>query len=415
MAKGKVDVDEGGLKIEWARDHMPVLARLVKASSRVKPLKGVSVGMALHLEAKTAVLVLALRDAGAEVRVAGCNPLSTDDTVARALVERHGVSAYGHRGESTKEYYKALDDVLDGKPQVVVDDGADLISILHTRRRKDLKRVVGANEETTTGVVRLKAMEADHALKIPVIDVNNAQMKHLFDNRYGTGQSAFDGIFTATNLLIAGKCVVVAGYGWCGRGIAMRADGLGARVIVTEVDPVKAVEAVMDGFEVMPMARAAEEADFLISATGVRDIVRPEHLRSIKDGCVLANAGHFNVEISPETLAKAARSVKRARAGVDAYTLEGGRKVYLLSDGRLVNLAAGQGHPVEIMDMSFAVQYLCALRLWKARGTMRPGVHRVPPELDLEVAQSKLDSLGTSIDTLTGAQRRYIESWNEGT
>jgi len=228
-------------------------------------------------------------------------------------------------------------------------------------------------------------------------------------------QSAFDGIFTATNLLIAGKCVVVAGYGWCGRGIAMRADGLGARVIVTEVDPVKAVEAVMDGFEVMPMARAVEEADFLISATGVRDIVRPEHLRSIKDGCVLANAGHFNVEISPETLAKAARSVKRARAGVDAYTLEGGRKVYLLSDGRLVNLAAGQGHPVEIMDMSFAVQYLCALRLWKARGTMRPGVHRVPPELDLEVAQSKLDSLGTSIDTLTGAQRRYIESWNEGT
>ncbi|HKZ59521.1 MAG TPA: adenosylhomocysteinase [Candidatus Thermoplasmatota archaeon] len=415
MAKGKVDVDEGGLKIEWARDHMPVLARLVKASSRVKPLKGVSVGMALHLEAKTAVLVLALRDAGAEVRVAGCNPLSTDDTVARALVERHGVSAYGHRGESTKEYYKALDDVLDGKPQVVVDDGADLISVLHTRRRKDLKRVVGANEETTTGVVRLKAMEADHALKIPVIDVNNAQMKHLFDNRYGTGQSAFDGIFTATNLLIAGKCVVVAGYGWCGRGIAMRADGLGARVIVTEVDPVKAVEAVMDGFEVMPMARAVEEADFLISATGVRDIVRPEHLRSIKDGCVLANAGHFNVEISPETLAKAARSVKRARAGVDAYTLEGGRKVYLLSDGRLVNLAAGQGHPVEIMDMSFAVQYLCALRLWKARGTMRPGVHRVPPELDLEVAQSKLDSLGTSIDTLTGAQRRYIESWNEGT
>ena len=415
MAKGKVDVDEGGLKIEWARDHMPVLARLVKASSRVKPLKGVSVGMALHLEAKTAVLVLALRDAGAEVRVAGCNPLSTDDTVARALVERHGVEAYGHRGESTKEYYKALDDVLDGKPQVVVDDGADLISVLHTRRRKDLKRVVGANEETTTGVVRLKAMEADHALKIPVIDVNNAQMKHLFDNRYGTGQSAFDGIFTATNLLIAGKCVVVAGYGWCGRGIAMRADGLGARVIVTEVDPVKAVEAVMDGFEVMPMARAAEEADFLISATGVRDIVRPEHLRSIKDGCVLANAGHFNVEISPETLAKAARSVKRARAGVDAYTLEGGRKVYLLSDGRLVNLAAGQGHPVEIMDMSFAVQYLCALRLWKARGTMRPGVHRVPPELDLEVAQSKLDSLGTSIDTLTGAQRRYIESWNEGT
>jgi len=415
VAKGKVDVDEGGLKIEWARDHMPVLARLVKASSRVKPLKGVSVGMALHLEAKTAVLVLALRDAGAEVRVAGCNPLSTDDTVARALVERHGVSAYGHRGESTKEYYKALDDVLDGKPQVVVDDGADLISVLHTRRRKDLKRVVGANEETTTGVVRLKAMEADHALKIPVIDVNNAQMKHLFDNRYGTGQSAFDGIFTATNLLIAGKCVVVAGYGWCGRGIAMRADGLGARVIVTEVDPVKAVEAVMDGFEVMPMARAVEEADFLISATGVRDIVRPEHLRSIKDGCVLANAGHFNVEISPETLAKAARSVKRARAGVDAYTLEGGRKVYLLSDGRLVNLAAGQGHPVEIMDMSFAVQYLCALRLWKARGTMRPGVHRVPPELDLEVAQSKLDSLGTSIDTLTGAQRRYIESWNEGT
>lgn len=415
MAKTRGDAEAGALKIEWARAHMPVTAMLRRRFARSKPLSGVSTSMALHLEAKTAVLVLALRDAGASVRVAGCNPLSTDDDVARALNERYHVDAYGHKGEDTKEYYAALDAVLDGKPKVVVDDGADLIHILHTRRTDDLKRVVGANEETTTGVVRLVAMQKEGALKIPVIDVNNARMKHLFDNRYGTGQSVFDGIFAATNLLIAGKCVVVVGYGWCGRGIAMRADGLGARVVVCEVDPVKAVEAVMDGYETMPIDRAVREADFLITATGVSEIIRPEHLRVIKDGCVLANAGHFNVEIAPEVLAKASKKVRKARAAVDAYTLKDGRTIYLLSDGRLVNLAAGQGHPVEIMDMSFAVQYLCAVKLWKERGAMKPGVHAVPDEVDDLVARTKLASMGTEIDTLTPAQNKYIRSWKEGT
>jgi adenosylhomocysteinase len=415
MAKTRGDGEAGALKIEWARAHMPVTAGLRRRFSRSKPLKGVPVAMALHLEAKTAVLVLALRDAGATVRVAGCNPLSTDDDVARALVKRYGVEAYGHKGEDTREYYAALDAVLDVKPKVVVDDGADLIHILHTRRTDDLKRVVGANEETTTGIVRLQAMEKDKALKIPVIDVNNARMKHLFDNRYGTGQSVFDGIFAATNLLVAGKCFVVVGYGWCGRGIAMRADGLGARVIVCEVDPVKAIEAVMDGYEVKPMVQAVKEADFLVTATGVSEIIRPEHLRSIKDGCVLANAGHFNVEVSPAVLAKASKRVRKARGAVDAYTLKDGRTVYLISDGRLVNLAAGQGHPVEIMDMSFAVQYLCAVKLWRDRGTLAAGVHAVPDDVDDEVARSKLAALGTEIDTLTPAQEHYIRSWQEGT
>ncbi len=415
MAKTRGDGEAGALKIEWARAHMPVTAGLRRRFSRSKPLKGVPVAMALHLEAKTAVLVLALRDAGATVRVAGCNPLSTDDDVARALVKRYGVEAYGHKGEDTREYYAALDAVLDVKPKVVVDDGADLIHILHTRRTDDLKRVVGANEETTTGIVRLQAMEKDKALKIPVIDVNNARMKHLFDNRYGTGQSVFDGIFAATNLLVAGKCFVVVGYGWCGRGIAMRADGLGARVIVCEVDPVKAIEAVMDGYEVKPMVQAVKEADFLVTATGVSEIIRPEHLRSIKDGCVLANAGHFNVEVSPAVLAKASKRVRKARGAVDAYTLKDGRTVYLISDGRLVNLAAGQGHPVEIMDMSFAVQYLCAVKLWRDRGTLPAGVHAVPDDVDDEVARSKLAALGTEIDTLTPAQEHYIRSWQEGT
>jgi adenosylhomocysteinase len=416
MAKpGRGDVEAGALKIEWAKTHMPVTGALRARFAKSRPLKGVSVGLALHLEAKTAALVLALKEAGAQVRVAGCNPLSTDDDVARALRERYGVESYGHRGETTQEYYAALNAVLDGAPRVVVDDGADLISILHTKRKRDLRRVVGANEETTTGVVRLRAMEEAGALTIPVIDVNNARMKHLFDNRYGTGQSVFDGIFTATNLLIAGKCVVVAGYGWCGRGIAARADGLGGRVIVCEVDPVKAVEAVMDGFEVKPIGEALREADFLITATGVRDVVRSEHLAAVKDGCVLANAGHFNVEVSPEMLKRASRRVRKVRGAVDAYDLKGGKTLYLISDGRLVNLAAGQGHPVEIMDMSFAIQYLCAVRLWQERGKMKPGVHAVPDALDVEVAEAKLASLGTAIDRLTPAQVRYIESWQEGT
>jgi adenosylhomocysteinase len=335
--------------------------------------------------------------------------------VAAALRERHKLAAYGRRGETDGEYYEALDAVLDGKPHVVVDDGADLLFRLHERRTLDLERVVGANEETTTGVVRLRAMASQGALQLPVFDVNDAQMKHLFDNRYGTGQSVFDGLFTATNLLIAGKAVVVAGYGWCGRGIARRADGLGARVIVTEVDPVRAIEAVMDGFEVMPFARAVREADFVITATGVRDILRAEHLKHLKDGCVLANAGHFNVEVDPRVLKEGSRRRRRARASVDAYELKTGQTVYLVSDGRLVNLAAGQGHPVEIMDMSFAVQLACAVELWRQRGKLGPGVHPVPPKIDQQVARLKLRTLGVKLDHLTPRQEEYIHSWRQGT
>lgn len=412
---GPGDAKAGKLKIDWARKHMPVTAALRKGFSARKPLKGVSVGMALHLEAKTAVLALSLKEAGARVHIAGCNPLSTDDDVAAALRQHYGVAAYGQRGESDAEYYEALDAVLDGRPQVVVDDGADLLFLLHEKRTDDLKRVVGGNEETTTGIVRLRAMAGEGALRLPVFDVNDAQMKHLFDNRYGTGQSVFDGLFTATNLLVAGKAVVVGGYGWCGRGIARRADGLGARVIVTEVDPVRAIEAVMDGFEVMPFTRAAREADFVITATGVRDILRAEHLPHLKDGCVLANAGHFNVEVDPRVLRAGSKRRWKARAFVDGYELESGQTVYLISDGRLLNLAAGQGHPVEIMDMSFALQLSCAVEAWRSRGKLEPAVHAVPPRIDDQVARLKLKTLGVNIDRLTARQKQYMASWREGT
>lgn len=412
---GPGDAKAGKLKIEWARRHMPVTAALREGFAARKPLKGVSVGMALHVEAKTAVLALSLKEAGARVHIAGCNPLTTDDDVVAALRKHAGVSAFGRRGESDGEYYQALDSVLDGRPQVVVDDGADLLFLLHEKRTRDLERVVGANEETTTGIVRLRAMAAEGALRLPVFDVNDAQMKHLFDNRYGTGQSVFDGIFTATNLLVAGKAVVVAGYGWCGRGIARRADGLGGRVIVTEVDPVRAIEAVMDGFEVMPFARALREADFVITATGVRDILRAEHLPHIKDGCVLANAGHFNVEVDPQVLRAGSKRRWKARASVDGYELRSGQTVYLVSDGRLVNLAAGQGHPVEIMDMSFALQLSCAVEAWRSRGKLAPAVHPVPPRIDERVARLKLKTLGVAIDRLTDRQKRYMASWREGT
>ncbi len=405
----------GRMKIEWARSHMSVLSQLSKEFSKKKPLNDVAVGMAMHVEAKTAVLALSLKEAGAKVFLAGCNPLSTDDDVAGALNEIYGIETYGHKGETEEEYYGALNKVVDKRPQIIVDDGADLVTILHTKRKSELDDVIGATEETTTGVVRLKAMESSGALKIPVIDVNDAQMKHLFDNRYGTGQSVFDGIFTATNLLVAGKTVVVASYGWCGRGIAMRADGLGAKVIVTEIDHVKAVEAVMDGFQVMPMKKAAQQADFIITATGVKDILRKEYFSKIKDGCVLANAGHFNVEVRPEMLKRISKKVERVRSSVDAYQLKNGKTVYLLAEGRLVNLAAGQGHPVEIMDMSFALQYISAIHLWKFRGKLNHGVHHVPEDIDMKVAELKLETMGVKIDKLTDAQKKYVSSWKEGT
>jgi len=407
--------ERGERRLEWAREHMPVLASIREDLKRSKALKGLRIGMALHTEAKTGVLALSLREAGAKVRLASCNPLSTDDSVAAALGEVHGLEVYARKWQTTKEYYESLHKVLDLGPDLVIDDGADLISLLHTKRTELLDRVRGGNEETTTGVIRLRAMERDGKLRFPVIDVNEAKMKHLFDNRYGTGQSTFDGIMTATNLLVAGKAFVVAGYGWCGRGIAMRAKGLGARVIVTEVDPVKAIEAAMDGFEVMTMAKATRIADFIVSATGCKDVVTAKHFRALKDGVVLANAGHFDNEISKADLEKAAKAKRRVRDYVDEYALPGGKRAYLLAEGRLVNLAAGQGHRVEIMDMSFAIQAVSAAYLARKAGGLDPRVYPVPADLDDRVARLKLRTMGIRVDSLTPGQEAYLGSWNEGT
>ena len=407
--------ERGARRIEWARDHMPVLMTIREELIRKKTLRGLRIGMALHVEAKTAVLALALSDAGAKVRLASCNPLSTDDSVATALAEAHRFDVYARKWQTTSEYYDNLNKVLDLKPDLVIDDGADLIHLLHTKRRELLEGIRGGNEETTTGVVRLRAMARDGALRFPVIDVNDAQMKHLFDNRYGTGQSTFDGLMNATNLLIAGKTIVVAGYGWTGRGIAMRARGMGARVVVTEVDPVKAIEASMEGYEVLPMNKAARIGDFIISATGCKDIVTAAHVPLLKDGVVLANAGHFDNEISKADLERLAKGKRRVREFVDEYTLSGGKRAYLVAEGRLVNISAGQGHPVEIMDMSFSIQALSAGYLAQHAKRLTPGVHPVPPELDLRVARLKLQSLGTRIDRLSTKQRAYLDSWKEGT
>jgi len=407
--------ERGARRIEWARDHMPVLAAIREEVKRKRTVRGLRIAMALHVEAKTGVLALSLREAGASVRLASCNPLSTDDSVATALAEVHGLDVYARKWQSNEEYYENLNKVLDIKPDLVIDDGSDLVSLLHTKRVELLKGVRGGNEETTTGIIRLRAMERDGALRFPIIDVNDAQMKHLFDNRYGTGQSTIDGLMNATNLLIAGKTFVVAGYGWTGRGIALRARGMGAHVVVTEVDPVKAIEASMDGFEVLPMRKASRAADFIVSATGCKDILTAAHFGGLKDQVVLANAGHFDNEISRVDLERLAKGKRRVREFVDEYLLTGGKRVYLVAEGRLVNLAAGQGHPVEIMDMSFAIQAVSAGYLAEHAAGLKPRVYPVPEGLDLKVARLKLVSLGLRTDRLTKEQRAYLESWREGT
>ncbi len=406
---------KGILRLEWAREHMDVMKDIRKELKENGILEGVRISMALHVEAKTGILALTLQEIGAKVRLASCNPLSTDDSVAVALNEEYDLETFARKGEDSEEYYRNLNSVLDLNPQIVIDDGADLIFLLHTDRKDLAGNIWGANEETTTGVVRLRALEKEGRLSFPVIDVNDAYMKHLFDNRYGTGQSTFDGIFTATNLLIAGKTFVVGGYGWCGRGIAMRAKGLGADVIVTEVDPIKAIEARMDGFRVMPMIEAVKEADFIVSATGCKDIVRKEHFEAIKDGAVLANSGHFDNEISKKDLEEMAASVRKVRDFVDEYILKNGKKIYLLGEGRLINLAAGQGHPVEIMDMSFAIQALSAAYIAENYENMEIKVHQVPYEIDEKVARIKLKSMGIGIDELTPEQIKYVNEWREGT
>jgi len=405
----------GVRRLEWAGTHMKVLAEIQDRMIKERSLQGVKVGMALHVEAKTGMLAVALARAGATVRLASCNPLSTDDSVSIALREKYGIETYAKKWESTDEYYHNLNAVLDMAPDFVIDDGADLITMLHTERTNLLKEVKGGNEETTTGVIRLRSMAKEGRLKFPVISVNDAQMKFLFDNRYGTGQSTFDGFMNATNLLIAGKRLVVAGYGWCGKGIAMRAKGLGASVIVTEVDPIRAIEAKMDGFEVMPMMGAVRVADIIISATGTKDIVRREHLEFLKDGCVLGNSGHFDNEISKKALEEYGGLPRRVREFVDEYSLPGGRKAFLIGEGRLMNLAAGQGHPVEIMDMSFSIQALALEHLVKHHAEMGPQVYEVPNELDQLVAKLKLKTMGVHIDELTPDQVRYQASWQEGT
>ncbi|NLT38061.1 MAG: adenosylhomocysteinase [Methanomassiliicoccus sp.] len=408
-------IGKGVRRLEWARAHMGVLQAIRERLVEDGTLKGVKVAMALHVEAKTGILALTLAEAGADVRLASCNPLSTDDSVAAALQSHYGLDTYAKKGESNEEYYANLNAVLDIRPDFVIDDGADLITILHTSRRELLGNVKGGNEETTTGVVRLRAMAAEGKLEFPVISVNDAHMKFMFDNRYGTGQSTFDGFMNATNLLIAGKRLVVAGYGWCGRGIAMRAKGMGANVIVTEIDPVRAIEAKMDGFEVMPMLDAARMADIIITASGNKDIVRREHLEVLKGGCVMGNSGHFDNEISKTALEELAGPPIRVRESVDQYTFRDGRHAYLIAEGRLMNLAAGQGHPVEIMDMSFAIQALSLEHLVKDHAALQPKVYNVPEELDQMVARTKLEVMGVRIDELTAEQRKYLHGWQEGT
>ncbi len=407
------DYLEGLKKIEWAEERMKVLSRIRKIFEEEKPLEGVKVGMALHVEAKTAVLVKTLIAGGAEVAITGCNPLTTQNDVAEAL-RREGVKCFAKRGMSREEYYNALNRVIDEEPDVIIDDGADLIFLLHKERIEDAGKVIGASEETTTGVKRIKSMEREGVLKFPVIAVNDAYTKYLFDNRYGTGQSTWDGILRATNVLIAGKTVVVAGYGWCGRGIALRAKGLGARVIITEVDEIRALEALMDGFEVMPMSEAAKIGDIFITATGNIDVIRREHFLLMKNGAILANAGHFNVEINLEELEELAKNVREVRKYVKEYNL-GNKKLYLLAEGRLVNLVAGDGHPIEVMDMSFSNQALAVRYLVENKGKLVNRVYRMPEDLDRFVAKLKLEVEGVKIDELTEKQKRYIEDWRMGT
>ena len=405
--------DEGELLIEWAEAHMPVLRQIRQRFQRERPLEGVRIGACLHVTKETAVLVKTLEAGGAEVYLCASNPLSTQDEVAAALA-RAGTHVYAWRGETTEEYYWCINRVIDHRPMLTMDDGADLVSTLHSKRTEALEDVKGGSEETTTGVIRLRAMAADGALRYPIIAVNDTYTKYLFDNRYGTGQSTIDGILRATAILLAGKTFVVCGYGWCSRGIAMRAKGMGANVIVTEVNPLRALEAVMDGFRVMPLIKAAPLGDIFVTATGNINVIDRRHMELMKDGAILANAGHFNVEINLKALEELSVSKRRIRPNLEEYRLRDGRRLYLLAEGRLVNLAAAEGHPSEVMDMSFANQALVAEYLWKTEG-LEPKVYDVPREIDETVARLKLRGMGIEIDELTEEQRRYLQSWREGT
>ena len=407
--------DEGRLRIEWAARSMPVVRLIEERFKKEKPLSGVRVSACLHVTTETANLMIALKSGGADVALAASNPLSTQDDVAAALVQDHEMPVFAINGEDKDTYYDHINMALDHKPHITMDDGADLVSELHKARASQSGEIIGGTEETTTGVIRLRSMEQDGVLKFPVVAVNDASTKHLFDNRYGTGQSTMDGIIRATNILIAGTEFVVVGYGWCARGVAMRAKGLGANVIVVEVDPLKALEAVMNGYRVMPMKEAAKLGDIFITLTGDIHVIDGDHFQVMKDGAIVANSGHFNVELNIEALEKLSSAKRRVREYVDEYTLGDGRKINLLGEGRLINLASAEGHPASVMDMSFANQSLSAEYMRKNSDSLEKKVYRVPLDIDHDIARLKLQSMGISIDTLTPEQEKYLTSWEEGT
>jgi len=407
--------DAGKRKIEWAGQQMPVLESIRKRFLKEQPLKGLRVSACLHVTSETANLMIALRDGGADAVLCASNPLSTQDEVAASLNRDYNIPTFAIKGEDNDTYYSHLSAALEHKPQFTMDDGADLVTMLLTKRTDLVPNVIAGTEETTTGVIRLRAMAKDGTLKYPIIAVNDAMTKHFFDNRYGTGQSTIDGVIRATNVLLAGLKVVVAGYGWCGRGVAMRAKGLGADVIITEIDPVKGIEAAMDGFRVMPMAEAVKEGDVYITVTGNKSVIRGEHFEHMKSGAIVCNSGHFNVEIDIPALEKLSKGKREVRPMVDEYQLKDGRRVYLLAEGRLVNLSTAEGHPASVMDMSFANQSLSAEYLRANYKNLKPQVYVVPEHLDKEIARLKLDSMGHRLDKLTAEQEHYLASWQEGT
>ncbi|WP_456430721.1 adenosylhomocysteinase [Thermosulfuriphilus sp.] len=407
--------EKGKLRIEWAAKDMPVLTQIKRRFAKEKPLSGVKIGACLHVTTETAYLMAVLKAGGAEVALCASNPLSTQDDVAASLVKHLKIPVFAIRGEDHDTYYAHIRAVIETKPQITMDDGADLVSTIHSEYQPLAAKILGGTEETTTGVIRLRAMAEQGVLKYPIIAVNDAKTKHFFDNRYGTGQSTIDGIIRATNRLLAGSIFVVSGYGWCGRGLAMRARGMGARVIITEVDPLKALEAVMDGYDVMPIAEAARIGDFFCTVTGDINVIRKEHFLKMKDGAIVANSGHFNVELDLEGLKEISTKIREIRDNVVEYTLKNRRKVYVLAEGRLVNLAAAEGHPSAVMDMSFANQALCCEYLAKRPKKLKKTVYPVPEEIDQEIARMKLDSMGIKIDQLTEEQEKYLSSWEMGT
>jgi adenosylhomocysteinase len=407
--------EKGRERIEWAAGEMGVLALVRERFEKERPLEGIRIGACMHVTTETANLVDALKAGGAEVAVCASNPLSTQDDVAAAICDQSGIDVYAIKGEDNETYYRHINAVLDHRPHVTMDDGADLVSLLHRERQDQLQDVIGGTEETTTGIIRLRAMANDGALMYPIVSVNDADTKHLFDNRFGTGQSTIDAIMRATNLLLAGRTVVVCGYGMCGRGVASRARGMGAKVVVTEVDPIRALEAAMEGYGVMPLRDAARIGDIFVTVTGDRDVIGHEHMEVMRDGAVMANAGHFDVEIDKAALESLASSKRRLREFVDEYRLADGRRLHLLAEGRLVNLAAAEGHPAAVMDMSFANQALSVEWVVKNRGSLSPGVYPVPAEIDGEVATLKLRAMRIEIDQLTAEQQEYLRSWEQGT